>query len=162
LTLQGGTEAGNTGPLRGTWVSDRDLWSQYSVGTVFSYKGSPSVFLYRDHFFTDPKVSILQFPVRSLVPTEHRAKTLDLAFLSGLGPSENWEADSLVVGSDGRWFLRVGRTAKNAGERRFLVSPSLDSKGTETNQGAFRNAQLPCPLSQLRRPFSWPSFPPTI
>lgn len=148
LTLQGGSEAGAAGPLRGTWISDRELWSQYSVGTVFSYKGSPSVFLYRDHFFTDPKVSILPSPVRSLVPGELKVKTLDLTFLSDLGSSEQWEADSLVADSDDRWFLRAGRTIKNAGERRFLVSPSLDSPGTETNQGAFRNAQLPCPLSQ--------------
>lgn len=148
LTFQGGTEAGDTGPLRLTWVSEGDVWSHYSVGTVFSYLGNPSVFLYRDHFFTDPTVPVLRYPVRSLVPGAPGLKTLDLAFLRGLGTAEGWEADSLVAGSDGRWFLRSGRTVKNAGERRFLVAPSLDSPGIETNQGAFRNAQLPCPLSQ--------------
>ncbi len=148
LILQGEAKAGDTGPLRGTWVNDRDLWSHYSVGTVFSYKGNPSVFLYRDHFFTDPQGAILQAPVRSLVSTEPEVTTLDLAFFNGLGASGNWEADSLVAGSDGRWFLRAGKMTKNALERRFLVSPSLDRPGTETNQGAFRDAQLPCPLSQ--------------
>jgi hypothetical protein len=120
----------------------------YSMGSVFSYQGSPAVLLYRDSFFVDPVLPALEKRAFALSSEQGRVQGLDLAALAMPDAREGWDVDALFHGQDGFWYYRAVRSSGEQTGRAYYRTQDLSSSGEPITAGAFRNAQSPQPAGQ--------------
>ena len=84
-----------------------EYWRQYTTGGFVYYEENPVVLLYLDERFLEttyllPSHRTWTFNMKSNAPFP-----LDVPLLENYSVDENWNVDTLRLGSDGYWYYRV-------------------------------------------------------
>jgi hypothetical protein len=129
-------------------VTDVPDWEPYTVASLFLYRETPAVLLYRNDFFADPHAPLPDPPVRGLVRDSPRPMALDLPILGNLSRDDGWEVDALRPGRDGYWYYRGRKRGGDKPEIAYFRGQDLSGPGEPASAGAFRAASAPAPLKE--------------
>lgn len=129
-------------------AADAVRLSPYSIACVFSYRGAPSVLLYRDRFFLDPSEAAPAPRVLSLDRWKPELVAAEPAAFSAYPASQSWDLEALSLGRDGRWLMRASRE----GSVSYAAAGTLDAEKTDLSAGAYRSAGLPRPFRSADGP----------
>ena len=131
-----------------------DLWRQYTVGGFVFYDDKPAAVLYLDEFFLDsaapvPRPRAWTFNMESNTPFP-----LEIPALRPFPEEEDWNADTLRLGSDGLIYYRAAKRRGSRPEIRMLRTVNLALAGEEISSEVFYNS------APRQDDFSHPSLPP--
>jgi hypothetical protein len=129
-------------------ITDVPGWEQYTAASLFLYRETPAVLLYRNDLFADPPEDPPVPPVRGLVKGSLKPVGLEVPALGNIPPGEGWEVDALRLGKDGYWYYRGDKRRGDKPELVYFRSRDLSGPGEVSSAGAFRNASAPFPLKE--------------
>jgi hypothetical protein len=137
------TREGGLGLYR---IPQREAWDPYTAASLFIYRETPAVLLYRDEFFPkngagrpdSPVVRVWGLGADFLAMEE-----MEIPAFAVLPRTEGWDVDTLSLGNDGRWYYRGLRRGSPGSEIRYLRTGDLSVPGEASSVEGFRNAMSP-------------------
>jgi hypothetical protein len=127
-------------------VSGGEAWDPYTAASLFMYRGTPAVLLYRDDFFTPDGAETPDPPavrVWGLGADLLKMKETEIPAFAVLPQAEGWNLDALSLGRDGLWYYRGIRRKAPSPEIRYFRTWDLSVPGEHSSAGVFRNALSP-------------------
>ncbi|MDR1374438.1 MAG: hypothetical protein LBJ24_05635 [Treponema sp.] len=114
-------------------------WKDYTVGSLFVWKDTPGVLLYRNDFFLEPAAEAPAFRAWGL---SGDFQILGLAIPAFAGLPDDWDAEALRRGQDGFWYYHLVRKGGDRPEHRYYRSADLETPGEESSARAFSREAL--------------------
>jgi hypothetical protein len=137
-------------------ISRKEAWDPYTAASLFMYRGTPAVLLYRDDFFLPdgaetpdpPAVRVWGLGASFLEASFLKAsflemKETEIPAFAVLPQVEGWDLDVLSIGRDGFWYYRGIRREVPSPEIRYFRTRDLSVPGELSAAGVFRNALSP-------------------
>jgi hypothetical protein len=143
------TQEGGLGLYR---IPQREAWDPYTAASLFIYRETPAVLLYRNEFFPKNGVEWPDNPavrVWGLGADFLAMKEIDIPAFAVLPQAEGWDVDTLSLGNDGLWYYRGLRRDS---EIRYLRTRDLSVPGEVSSVEGFRNAMSPCTEEDMPPP----------
>jgi hypothetical protein len=126
-------------------VTGAEDWEPYTVASLFSFRGTPAILLYREDFFEQDEAEAPAVPLKrmwGLAENSLEMTALDIPAFSALPAEEGWDLEALRFGRDGNWYYR-GLRKGSPRELRYFRTADLAIPGEIVSAGLFRTAMNP-------------------
>ncbi|MDL2229758.1 hypothetical protein LJC14_05865 [Treponema sp. OttesenSCG-928-L16] len=124
-------------------VQGKEEWASFRIDSFFLFDGKPSVLLGRDDFFSAGTEKKSLSPVQSLVKGSPSPVPGEIPAFSRTDTEGEWQINSLLFGSDKRWYFRIVREDGDKRDIRYFISEDLSRPALASSPGEYREALRP-------------------
>jgi len=135
--------------------SGGDFWKQYTVGGFVFYQGYHAAVLYLDNRFLETDAKVPKPRTWSFNMNSNNVFPLEIPALQVFPEADNWDIDTLRLGSDGTFYFRAAkRKSANPEIKMFRTNNLSEGKAEEISTEVFFNS------APRKVEISHPSLPP--